>query len=250
MICTCEPRMISRPFTRTKFGRERRMSGLRMSVNSSRDALRVSAIRLYRKKSRGNSRKLWYSVLTQARVAELADAEVSKTFVERRVSSSLTSGTKKSKLSREEGFFHMDVPSHGRDCGRAHDVLITFHSRLQNAIRGVIIPPCVKRDGTCVPTYVAPRAAAWSDKFYTTLWSCRMRAAIVSQRCKAWEFFMRRAAQAVMLRASQRREGVEDSQERGSSHKRRDYVAYVPTHWGGRHAAWSLWNSRRIAYCE
>ena len=116
MICTCEPRMISRPFTRTKFGRERRVSGLRMSVNSSREALRVSAIRLYRKKSRGNSRKLWYSVLTQARVAELADAEVSKTFVERRVSSSLTSGTKKSKLSREEGFFHMDVPSHERDC--------------------------------------------------------------------------------------------------------------------------------------
>lgn len=81
------------------------MSVLRMSVNSSRDALRVSAIRLYRKKSRGNSRKLWYSVLTQARVAELADAEVSKTFVERRVGSSPTSGTRKEMKPSFEGFF-------------------------------------------------------------------------------------------------------------------------------------------------
>lgn len=49
---------------------------------------------------------------------------------------------------------------------------------------------------------------------------------------------------------SQGREGVEDSQERWTSHQPRDYRTHVPTHWCRWLSAGSLWPKRRIACRE
>lgn len=114
-----------------------------------------------------------------------------------------------------------------------HADMVGLDSHLQRRrFAPTIIRVCYEKRGREAPTYTAPKAAVWSREEFPTTGGVRL----LGWHMAAGDFY---------CRGAQAKEGVKDSQERGSSHQRRDQRAYLPPDRRRWFPAWSVRHSRR-----